>query len=155
QTPAHVLATPTKFGFHVVLRDFASIPPSKASDLKVATSDVPGSYAKLLDAITKAKGQLVDAKLNEADRFNITAQIDFSVPADEKPTIDKMLKQIGTILSRNNVQAPLQTLTSDGKFGYSLVLRDFANIPPRETFHLQIAATDVPAAFRELQEAVA
>jgi hypothetical protein len=33
-------------------------------------------------------------------------------------------------------------------------LRDIANIPPRETFHVQLAAVDVGVAFRKLQDAV-
>ena len=65
------------------------------------------------------------------------------------------MSEIGPLLSRNNVQAPQSTLTTDRKFGYAIVLRDFNAIAPRETFHLTIAATDVPASFRELQDAVA
>ncbi len=56
---------------------------------------------------------------------------------------------------RNNVQAPLER-TDDGS-QVRLLDRacDFAAIPPRETFHLILAATDVSASFRELQDAVA
>ena len=36
-----------------------------------------------------------------------------------------------------------------------MTLRDFANIPARETFILQVALNDVPASFREFQEAAA
>lgn len=154
QTPANVLSTAKKFGFSLLLRDVASIPPSKAADLKVATNDVPASYAKLLDAITKAKGQLVDAKLNENDKFNITAQIDFSVPTDEKATIKKMLADFGTILARNNVQMPMSQLSIAKKFGFSVTLRDFANILPSHAADIKLAATDVPNNYAMLVEAV-
>ncbi len=149
------LSIAKKFGYSIVLRDFANILPSHAADIKLASSDVPGNYAKLVDAIVKAKGQIRTAKLNELDKLNITAQLDFSVQTTDKPAIDKLLGEIGTMLSRNNVQAPLNELTTERKFGYSIVLRDFAAIPPRETFHVVLAATDVPASFHELQDAVA
>ena len=138
-----------------MLRDFANILPSHAADIKLAANDVPGNYAKLVDAVVKAKGQIRTAKLNEQDKLNITAQLDFTVPIADKPAIDKLLGEIGTMLSRNNVQAPLNELTTERKFGYAIVLRDFAAIPPRKTFHLILAAADVPASFHELQDAVA
>ncbi len=155
QVPMNQLAIAKKFGYSVTLRDFATILPSHASDVKIAANDVPGNYAKLVDAVVKAKGHLRTSRLNEQDKLNITAVLDFSVPTTEKAGIDKLLSEIGTTLSRNNVQAPMTELTTERKFGYSIVIRDIAAIPPRETFHVQIAAIDVPAAFRELQEAVA
>jgi hypothetical protein len=155
QAAVNQLSTAKKFGYSLDLRDFATIPPSQASVVTIAASKVPDNYTKLMEAIVRAKGQVRDAKLNEQDRLNITGQIDFTVPSDQQQTIEKLLAEIGTILSRNNVQAPVTELSTDRKFGYSVVLRDFANIPPRETFILQIAMHDVPASFREFQETVA
>jgi hypothetical protein len=154
QAPAQQLATPKKFGFSLFLRDFASIPPSKATDLKLATSDVPGSYAKLLETIAKVKGQLVDARLNEQDKFNISAQIDFSVPTDDKAAIDKLLIDIGTVLSRTNVQAPMNQVSIAKKFGYSIALRDFANILPTHAADIKLASSDVPNNYAKLVDAV-
>ncbi len=122
--------------------------------MKVATNDVPVSYAKLLEAIAKAKGQVVDARLNEQDKFNITAQIDFNVPTEEKATIDKLLGEITTILSRNNVQAPMNQLSIAKKFGYSIVLRDFANILPSHAADIKLASSDVPGNYAKLVNAV-
>jgi hypothetical protein len=154
QAPANVLSTPKKYGFSIVLRDFATIPPSKAADMKVATNDVPASYLKLQEAIAKSKGQVVDAKLNEQDKLNITAQIDFSVPTEEKANIDKLLESLGAILSRNNVQAPATQLTLAKKFGYSVSLRDFATILPTHAAEVTIAANDVPGNYAKLVDAV-
>lgn len=154
QAPLNQLSTPKKFGYSLDLRDFANIPPSHASALTIAASNVPGNYAKLLDAIAKAKGHISDAKLNEQDKLNVTGQVNFTIPKAEAPAIEKLFAEIGAALSRNNVQAPANELSTDSKVGYSVVLRDFANIPPRETFNLQIAMPDVSVSFRELQNAV-
>jgi hypothetical protein len=155
QAAVNQLSTAKKFGYSLDLRDFATIPPSQASVVTIAASKVPDNYTKLMEAIVRAKGQVRDAKLNEQDRLNITGQIDFTVPSAQQQAIEKLLAEIGTVLSRNNVQAPVTELSTDRKFGYSVVLRDFANIPPRETFILQIAMHDVPASFREFQETLA
>ncbi len=153
QAPVTELSLDLKFGYALDLRDFATVRPSKASDLTIAASNVPGNYAKLLDAIAKAKGQIYDAKLNEKDKLNITGQIDFNVPTVEKATIEKLLEDIGSRLSRNNTQAPANELTTDRKFGYSVTIRDFANIKPRETFIVNLVMPEVPASYRDFQEA--
>ena len=154
QTPLNQLSTAKKFGYALDLRDFVNIPPSKASEVTIAASNVPGNYAKLIEAITKAKGQVRDGKLNEQDKLNVTGQIDFTVPSEQKPAIEKLLAEMGTMLSRKNVQVPETVLATDSKFGYSVVLRDYANIPARETFIASAALNDVPATFLEFQEAV-
>ena len=153
QAPINQLSTAKKFGYTVDLRDFATIPPRQASAVTIAASNVPTNFAKILDAIAKAKGQVADAKLDEQDKLNVTGTISFTVPSAEKPTIEKLLAEIGTILSRKNEQAPAAALSTEGKYGFVVILRDFANIPPRETFILQVALHDVPTAFRELQGA--
>src|SRR5262245_65470953 len=112
---------PKKSGYTVTLRDFANILPSHASDIKVAAGDVPGNYAKLVDAVVRVKGQISEAKLNEQDKLNISAVLNFTVPIGEKQALDKMIAEIGPLLSRNNVQAPLTALTTDRKFGYAIV----------------------------------
>ena len=155
QAPVNELSTASKFGYTLLLRDFASIPPQQGDRFEiVATTDVPGSYAKLLEAIAKAKGQVVDARLNEQDKFNINAQIDFTVPTDEKAAIDKLLDDIGTLLSRNNVQAPMNQLSTARKFGYSVTLRDFANILPGHAADIKLATTDVPNNYAKLVDAI-
>ena len=118
-----------------------------SADLKIATTDVPGSYAKILDEITRAKGQVRDGKLNEQDKLNITALIDFNVPSAEKPAVDKVLADIGPVLERINVRAPVSELSTDRKFGYTVLLRDFASIPPSKAIVEIIATQDVPAGY--------
>ena len=154
QTQPNILATPKKFGFVLTLRDFASIPASKSASLTVATNDVPASYAKLQEAILKAKGQITNAQLNEQDKFNITATVDFTVPTDEKPTIDKVLAEFGTILSRNNMQTPMVQLSIAKKFGYTILLRDFVNILPSHASNIEVASNDVPGNYAKLVDAV-
>jgi hypothetical protein len=154
ELPVNQLSTPKKFGYVVELNDFASIRPSQFSEVKVAVSHVPSNYAKLLDAIAEAKGLVHDAKLNEQDKLNITGTIDFSVPSAKKESIEKLLAKLGSLLSRKDDQTAANILSTDKKFGYAVTLRDFANIPPREMFVVQVAIQDVGTSFREFKDAV-
>src|SRR4029078_5160653 len=116
--------------------------PRLSADLKVASTDVPAAYNKLLTAIKKAKGQVRDGKLSEQDKLNVHATLDFNVPASEKANIDKLIDDIGPILERVNIQAPISELSTESKFGYTLLLRDFASIPARQTLAEIIGVTD-------------
>ena len=104
------------------MNNTANIRPRVSADLKIATTDVPGAYAKLLDKIAKVKGQIRDGKLNEHDKLNIHAHLDFNVPTSEKPAIDKLLEEIGPVLERVNIQAQVSELSTASKFGYTLAL---------------------------------
>ena len=141
--------------FDVTMHNTANVMPRLSADLKVATSDVPAAYQKLLDAIAKAKGQVRDGKLNEQDKLNITAFLDFNVPTDQKPALDKLLLDIGPVLERVNVLAPVNELSTERKYGYTLLLRDFASIPPSKAVIEVLAVADVPAMYARLQEAIA
>ncbi|MBI3823787.1 MAG: DUF4349 domain-containing protein, partial [Planctomycetes bacterium] len=154
ETPANQLRTDKKFGYSIELHDFASIRPSHFSKVTIAASKVPANYAMLLEAIAKVKGQIHAANLNEQDKLNITGVIDFSVPSTEKKAIEDLLGEVGTVLSRTNDQTPANVRSTDRKYGFAVTMSDFANIPARETFILQIAMNDVPATFRELQATV-
>ena len=78
----------------------------------LALGDVPAAYAKVQEAIAKAKGQVADAKLNEQDKLNVSAQLDFDVPTGERKTIDDVLAKLGDIFSRStNRIAPSEIAT--------------------------------------------
>ena len=155
QAPISELSTPSKFGYTLLLRNFASIPPRQGLVEIVATLDVAGAYAKIQDAIAKAKGQIADAKLNEQEKNNVNAHLEFTVPSDEQKQLEKLLESLGTVLSRTNVQAPTNQLATAKKFGFSLTLRNFASIPPSKATDLKVATSDVPASYAKLQEAIA
>ncbi|MSU77400.1 MAG: DUF4349 domain-containing protein [Gemmataceae bacterium] len=152
QATANDISTDKKFGYTLNIRDLISVLPRKSIVLTVAANDVPAKYAAIQAAVADAKGHVIVSHLNEKDKLNVTFQFDFSIPIEAKNAIDKALVDIGPVLSRDNLQAAPQQVATDRKFGYSIIARDFANIPPRETYHLRLAALDVANAFNELKE---
>jgi len=66
-----------KFGYLVTLRDFASIPPSKAVDLKLAVTTCD-NVREAVDAIKAARVKAT--RSSRKGQANITAHLAFSVP---------------------------------------------------------------------------
>src|SRR5439155_165146 len=122
---------------------------------QIAAQDVPADYRKLQDEVAKAKGQVRTAQLNEQDKLNVTAQFDFDVPTSQRDMIDKLLAGLGDVVGRSTSRAAPGETATDRKVGYSVTLKNFASIPPRETYVLQAVSLDVPAGYRKLQDAVA
>src|SRR5262249_55086071 len=149
------LALASKFGYSILLKDFANILPSHSTNETIAAGDVPGSYAKLIDAVVKAKGQLSVAKLDEQDKLNVKATVAFAVPIGEKPAFDKLLAEMGTLVSRKNEQAPPNIQTTERKFGYTIELRDLTSMPPRETVSMKVEVRDVEGRVSDLKDFVA
>ncbi|HEV3255947.1 MAG TPA: DUF4349 domain-containing protein, partial [Gemmataceae bacterium] len=141
--------------FNVTLYNVANIQPREAYVLQVVVTDVPAEYKKLLDGVAAAKGQVRVSQLDEKDRTNTFAQLDFDVPATQRELFDKVLAGLGDVVSRNTTRAGPGESATDRKVGYRLTLKSEASVPPRETFTLNVYSLDVPAAYRKLQDAAA
>jgi hypothetical protein len=123
--------------------------------LQIVVPDVPADYRKLLESVNAAKGQVRVSQLDEKDKFNIFAQLDFDVPTTQREQFDKMLDKLGDTVSKNTTRAGPGETATDRKVGYRLTLKSVTSVPPRETFTLVVYSLDVPAAYKKLQETAA
>lgn len=141
--------------FEVTFNNLVNIESRNSTTLQIATEDVAGGYAKLHEAIARVKGQVRNTHLNETDKKNVNASIEFSVPTAQKQAIDKAIADVGPLLTRNNVQAPITQLASERKFGYNLTLVHVANIQPREKIQLKFEVKDVDESAAKLKDLAA
>jgi hypothetical protein len=141
--------------FEVTFNNLVNIAPRNSTTLQIATKDVAAGYAKLHEAIAQVKGQVRNTNLNETDSKNVDASIEFTVPTAHKQAIDKAIAEVGTLLTRNNVQAAITQLASERKFGYHVTLVNVANIPPREKTQLKFEVKNVDQTAAKLKELVA
>jgi 5-hydroxyisourate hydrolase-like protein (transthyretin family) len=141
--------------FFISIYNLANVAPRETIILRIAAADVPAVYLKLREAIAKAKGHVVNANLDEKDRQNINAQIDFNVRRAGQAEIQAVLTALGETLSRQVSRVPDSDNVTDSKVMYRLALVDADSIQPRETVTILIAATDVRAAYEKLTEAFA
>jgi hypothetical protein len=141
--------------FEVTLYNTANIQPRETLMLALASADVTASYRKLQQAIAQAKGQVRTSLLNEQDKLNTTAHLEFDIPIAEKSGIDKVLAEVGQVLSRKNHRAAANETATDRKFGYRILVQNVAGIPPREKVSITIDVDDVDKRATELKDLVA
>ncbi len=141
--------------FIVDFYNLANVAPRETVFLRIASSDVPGEYLKLRELAGKSKGRVINAQLNQQDRQNIGAQLDFDVRRASVGEVQAALSDAGETLSRQVNRIPENDNVTDAKVQYKVSLVDAAAIPPRENVVMKIAAGDVPAAFQQLVDALA
>jgi hypothetical protein len=135
--------TRSKRGFVIQLLALGRVPPRETTDLQLASRDVPAAYRSLQDAMSKAQGRLLDARLNETDKQNISAQLDFEVRRDEEAVIAPALAAAGDVYSRTTSRAAESENATDTKVRFKVKLINLTGIPPRETVTLGIEVHDV------------
>ena len=91
------------------LHEGDEIEPRETVMIRIAASDVPAAYRKLRETVTKIKARVITAQLNEQDRRNITAQLDYVathyrhtmliIVVSDEPEVDERLDAVLTRLS--------------------------------------------------------
>jgi len=146
--------TKSKRGINVELWALGQVAPRETSVLQLATRDVPAGYRSLQDAVAKAKGRVLNAQLNEQDKQNISAQLDFEIRRVDEPALDAALAQVGNVFSRNMVRAQDTDNVIDSKVRWQVSLVNAANLKPRETFTLAIEVANVEKTAVDVSELV-
>src|SRR5581483_1667876 len=135
--------TRAKRGFQVQIWSLASVAPRETDTLQLVTRDVPAGYRALQQAVTQAKGRVLNAQLNEQDRQNITAQLDFEVRRSEEAAIETALAAQGDIYSRSAARAAETEITVDSKVRFQVRFLNAGSLPPREKFIVAVEVRDV------------
>jgi glycine cleavage system regulatory protein len=135
--------TRSKRGFHVQLWAMGTVAPRETTVIQLATRDVPAGYQSLQEAITKAAGRVLGARLNEQDKENITAHLDFEVRREQEHTVAAAMSQVGDIFTRTVSREQNNENVIDSKVRLQVSLVNQAKIPPRETVTLGVEVGDV------------
>ena len=145
------------------IRAAAAVTERERVQAGVEVEDVDKAYQQLLAAVTEAKGRITKSELKQlsAGQFNATFQ--FEVAAESGGPIRDRLRMLGRV-ARLEIDRAVQTeggtLPTDAKAKrgdtvFLVQIYNLANVAPRETATLQVAAPDVPAAYQALRDAVA
>lgn len=140
--------------FFVQFYNLANIAPRETATASVAVADVPAAYATLRTAIEKAKGRVINAQLNETDKANVSATLDFEVKRPEDGAIQLALQGVGETLSRNVTRAAESDTVTDTKVLFRLTLSNANRLTPRETTTVAVAVPDLPTSYKAVLEAV-
>ncbi|MBV9123106.1 MAG: DUF4349 domain-containing protein [Planctomycetes bacterium] len=138
--------TRAKRGFNVQVWSLASVAPRETDTLQLAVRDVPAAYRSLQEAVARAKGRILNSQLNEQDRENVSAQLDFEVRRPDEPVIQTALSSAGEVYTRNVVRAADGENLVDNKVRLQVNFLNRDRIPPRETVILGLEVPDVDQA---------
>jgi hypothetical protein len=145
--------------FLISIYNLANVAPRETVTQKIGSTDVPAAYRKLREAVGKAKARVLNAQLNEQDKQNVTATLDFDVRRTDEPAVQAALAAAGEVLMRKVARAAESDNVTDTKVGFRVELVDaaraLARLAPRDTVTLKLASADVPAAYRKLRDALA
>ncbi len=148
------ITTDRKIGYVLRFDSLDSIPPREVFNRQVAGPDVPEMYDKLKKAVLKAKGRILADQLKRLDNLNVTAVLDFYVPAEQRDEFKKLLEDIGETIASSTVPVPPNATVTDRMIGYRLDIRNANNIKPRETVYVEVSTRDLPGSFLRVREEV-
>jgi Domain of unknown function (DUF4349)/Putative zinc-finger len=132
--------------FLVQIYNLANVAPRETVAVQVAVADVPAGYQAVRAAVGKASGRVLAARLDEQDRQNVTAQLDFEVRRADEPGLQAALAAAGEVVARQVTRAPEGDNVTDAKVLFRATLLSAARLKPRETTTLAVEVRDVDAA---------
>jgi hypothetical protein len=139
----NVETTRKKRGFHVKLWTLEATTARETDELQLACTDVAASYRQVQEAVLKAKGRVRNAQLNEQDRRNVTATLDFEVRRADEDAVRAALLKAGAVYTRKVSRAADAENVVDSKVRWQVTFLNQATIPPRETYKFGIEVADV------------
>lgn len=154
RAPESDSVTDTKVLFRTSLFNAARLQPRETTTLHLAVADIPAGYKVVQDAVEKAKGRVLTAQLHDADRPNVTTQLDFEVKRGDEAAVQAVIVGAGDVLSRNTVRSPDGTNMTDTKVLLRVTFLNAARMQARETSTVSFAVTDIPTGFRDIKAAV-
>lgn len=145
------------------IRAAAAVTERERVQAGVEVEDVDKAYQQVLAAVVEVKGRITKSELKQLSAGQFNATFNFEVSAESGGPIRDRLRMLGRVARLEidrTVQTEGGTLPSDAKpkrgdTAFLVQLYNLANVAPRETATLQVAATDVPTAYQALRDAVA
>jgi glycine cleavage system regulatory protein len=144
--------TKSKRGFQCQIFALGGVAPRETVSMQIAAKDVAESYRLLREAVQKTNGRVLSAQLNESDRHNAVAALDFEIPRDQEKAFLAVLGTAGEVVSRSSSRAQEGNNVVDSKIRLTLSVMDVTKIPPRETLTLGVEVQDVDRVMTELRQ---
>jgi hypothetical protein len=130
--------------FDLQFYNLAAYPPRETAIVRVAVPDVAKAATTIREAVAKAGGQLLTAAVQEDDRRNVSAQVDFEVKRADESQLKLLLDSLGELIGRQVRREP-EGQSTDSKVKYAVTFSSTERISPRETQTLTAEVPDVEA----------
>lgn len=146
--------TKSKRGFQVTLLALGMVQPRESSTVQLASRDVAAGYRAIQEALGKVGARIFSSQLNERDRHNVTANLDFEVKREHLAEVEAAMKGVGDLYSRQATRAQDTENVVDTKTRVQLTLLNLAAIPPKEMQTIAIEVRDVEGSVEAVAQGV-
>ncbi len=144
--------------FNISLYNLANIAPRETVNLTLAAEDVETAYKAILSVMNAddavSMGRIVSSTLNSQKKDQTSGAITLEVKSDKANAVELAIRATGEVLHVAVSENPDSNNVTRAKRGYSISLISIAQVAPRETQTLQVAAKNVPAAYAKLLTAL-
>jgi ACT domain-containing protein len=142
--------TDAKRGIVVQVVSLASVQARQSETLGIASSDVPGAFTGILDALRLADARIIASQLNQQDPANQTATIVFDISRSARPGVNTTIDKLGEVFAQNITRSQDTANTLDSKIHCELTLQTADVLPARETTTLGVEVKDVQKSVEQL-----
>jgi hypothetical protein len=142
--------------FLVSLYNLANVAPRETVQLKLAAVDAEATYRAVLARVDKAAGsRVVTSNINRQRSDQTRGDVQFEVKSADAEAVLTDLKELGEVMHLQTTENADTANTTRSKRGFIVQIWALGTVQPRETVNLTLAAKDVPASYRLLQDAIA
>jgi hypothetical protein len=136
----------------VSLYNLANVAPRQTSNLSLACDDVESAYRAILERVEKAGGRVVSSALNREKADQVSGTINFETRSGDAGPVLLDVRGLGEVMRLAVTENPDTANATMAKHGFAVQLLAAAQVPPRETVSVQLAARDVPQVYAALVE---
>jgi hypothetical protein len=140
--------------FAVIIYNLASVTPRETVTIQLAAVDAEAAYKEILGRIQKASGRVITSNLGGQRSEQTKGTIDSEVKTAEADAFLQALKEQGEVISFQVSENPDTQNVTRSKRRFLITVYALGALPPRETSVVQLAARNVAASYRAMQEAV-
>lgn len=155
------MATLTVTAYEKDIRTPASASQTEEINTGVETDDVEQARLQIIKSIDEAKGRIIESELKQLEAGQLAAKVIAEVPPDSAGPIVDRLRQIGKIarldIQRKQVtsdtakpQAVAPVRLEQAPTRLVISMYNLANVAPRRTSNLNLAAQDVEQVYRTI-----
>jgi hypothetical protein len=147
----------TRFDISLYNLANSNIRPRQTVNITVAAADVEVARTAILSTMRGGNddkaaplGRVISSTLTGQRTDQATSAISLEVKAEHAPAIDAVLGTLGETMSRAIAENADEKDVTRAKQGYSISLVSLAQVQPRESHTLNVAAKDVPKTYEKL-----
>jgi hypothetical protein len=140
--------------FFVSLYNLANVAPRETDLVTLASVDAEAAYKAILKRVDDAQGRVKSSNLNQQKKDQVSGLVEFEVKAADAEPVLAAIKALGEVMSFQATENSDLANVTKSKRGFMITIVALASVQPRETVNVQLAARDVPGAYRLLSEAL-